>query len=195
MKYGDKFIFTKKGFYSDQEFVKCIFMMDRKDKKKYIVEEDYGISKRYMDIPYSKLDNIYTIEDVEKYFLEANMEINKKLDFWKSVLDDIKDYHYFNKAAKILNELKEQERYWQKNLDAQKSRMVKEEVIKDTEKILSDIRKGIKRRTKRIYSILQKYKDIDATLLTDITEKQRTAKDTIERNNKKLEDIRKFLSS
>lgn len=195
MEYGDKFIFTRKGFYNDQEFVKCIFMMDRKDKNKYIVEEDYTINKRYMDIPYTKLDNIYTIEDIEKYFLEINMEINKKLDFWNNVLNNIKDYHYFNKVIKILNELKQQEEYWQKNLDSQKARMVREEIIKDTEKILSEIRKGIKRRTKRIYSILQKYKDIDVSLLTDITDKQRLAKDQIKKNNEKLADIKKFLSS
>lgn len=193
MKYGDKFIYLKNNICGGHEYVKCVFMMDRPDKKKYIAEEHYGFNTRYCDIPYSKLENIYTILQIEEKINEDNIQRIKKIDFLNQVLNDIDDYYTFNRNMNIIRDLKEQQCQWKNTLDSQKTRMVDEKIIKDTETILNDIRKGIQRRTKRVYKVLNKYSDLDPNTLTNVKDVITLETSKIKRSKELLEDLKKFL--
>lgn len=194
MKYGDKFILkTKSSIFKYDDYICCVFICERKDKGVIVYEQNLGFTHSYSDCSINN-DNILTQEQFINEIAEKNSKLNEKIIFCKNVSEDIKKCPCFERNVSIINELNKQLKQWEKMYQHHLDTGTKDEnEEKHFKKILHDLKKGIKRRKKRIWYILDKYKNVDLSFLYNLNTQIRNYKSEIERNEMVMKKVLKFL--
>ena len=144
MEYGEKFVYINKNDkYKKISFY--IFLLDRKDKKEYVVEENFDdIFRHYTSISYDDLDKIMTLEDFKIY-------CENKIKFYKDKLNNVQNLPNSHYMLRILN-LRDEISIMGNNL---KENRYLTNYIPLIEQSIKEKNKGIKRLSKRIYNDLQ----------------------------------------
>lgn len=194
MKYGDKFILKSKSLaFKCDSYTRCIFICKREDKGVIVYEYYYGFGHGYSDCLIDSED-ILTREEFINEINEKNFKLKEKILFSKKILEDIKGCPCFQRSVSIIDDLSNQLKDWERSYENYIAKGGHDEKKdKFYKQILHDLRKGIKRRNKRIWQLLEKYKNIDLKYLYNIESQISNYEREIELNEKTMEETINFL--
>lgn len=184
MKYKDKFIVQ--NIYNQYSIVS--YLMERPENGNIIVETNNEIFHHIFEI---KKEQIITLEQVE---INLNNSIKECENNIKNI-PNLPNYFYMKRIIDLREELKSNERYYKsacKYYDMTSNNIY----LEDKElygKQIHNIKKGIKRLTKRIYKQMQEHPEIDYENLKHYHYNKVYFENKIEENKKTLQSLKNEL--